>query len=171
MTEDRLAGLYRQFAPLIYRRCLGILANEDEAREAVQDVFLLLIRKQTSFRGESEVMTWVYRITTNHCLNRLRSRKTRSRVFDSLEQRSLQDPGTEPARDIERRDLVLRLLERFDDRRVQIVIHRFYDEMTQVEIAETMGISERAVRKSLQRFFEQARDHLAHWKLTIGEEI
>lgn len=153
MEQVELAELYRRFAPVIYRRCLSILRNTDEAADATQDVFVTLQRKLDTFRGDSEVMTWIYRIATNHCLNLVRSRKTQRRAMASIGAESEQRPrnGRDMAATVERRDLIRRLLGRFDARKVQIVFHHYYDEMTQAEIAQVLGISERAVRKALKK--------------------
>src|SRR4030095_536593 len=80
LADEELARLYRRLAPVIYSRCLSLLGDEQEARDASHDIFLLVWRKLHTFRGDSDVLTWVYRIATNHCLNRLRTRKLDAKV-------------------------------------------------------------------------------------------
>lgn len=157
LSEEDLAGIYRKFSPVVYRRSLAILADPEEALDALQDIFIILHRNLPSFRGESTLLTWIYRITTNHCLNRLRSGKTHHRTMEQISQGPDQreKEGEDTALMIERRDLIWHLLSHFDDRKVQIVFHCYYDEMTQVEVAGLLGISERAVRKALKKVKEQ----------------
>ena len=170
MTDERLADAYVKYAPLVYRRSLAILADPDEALDAVQDVFLRLNDRMESFRGESTLVTWLYRVATNHCLNRLRARKTRWKAAQTLRQES-EASGQDPLdRRIERRDLLARLLEQFDTRKVQMVFYRYFDEMTQVEIARVMGISERAVRKALRKVIDEAARQAASWEQTLCEK-
>jgi RNA polymerase sigma-70 factor (ECF subfamily) len=52
-----------------------LLGDPEEARDAVQEVFLKAYRKAGSYRPRGQVYTWLYRIAVNHCLNRLRRRK------------------------------------------------------------------------------------------------
>ena len=52
-------------------------AREGEADDLLQDIFLLAYRKIGSFRGESSLGTWLYRLAMNHCLDVLRNRQTR----------------------------------------------------------------------------------------------
>jgi len=170
LSDERLADLYRQYGPVVYRRALAILADEEDAREAVQDVFLTVQRKWSSFRGESSPMTWIYRVATNHCLNRIRARRTRARAMSELRERESDSRLPDPAAAVERRELVGRLLRHFDTRKVQILVHRFYDDMTQEEIGRVLGISERAVRKALKKIMEEARIQVGVLTSTLREE-
>lgn len=62
-------------ADRVYNHAFRMLGNREDAEEAVQDVFLKAHRGLGDFRGESEEKTWLYRITVNTCLTRLRKRK------------------------------------------------------------------------------------------------
>jgi len=104
LQEFNMDELYQSFAPVIFRRSLQILADEEEALDAVQDVFMKLQEKLNTFLDASSLMTWVYRLTTNHCLNLLRSKTTRRKAMSIL----MQENGTrnvyDPTSSIERRD-------------------------------------------------------------------
>ncbi len=152
MRAEQLAEHYRQYAPVIHRRCRALLGDPEEALDATQDVFITVARKLETFRGESDPLTWIYRIATNHCLNLLRSRKVRRNALARMarEQGPAAGVDVSSARQVERRELLGHLLDQFDARRVQMLLHRHHDGMTQVEIAEVMGVSERTVRKTLK---------------------
>jgi RNA polymerase sigma-70 factor (ECF subfamily) len=60
----------------VYNVAYRILHNAEEADDATQEVFLKVWQSLKSFRGDSKFSTWLYRITHNHCLNRLRSAKS-----------------------------------------------------------------------------------------------
>lgn len=171
MNGDKLDELYRRFAPRIYSRCLFILADEEEALDAVHDIFLKLKRKMPSFRGDSEVMTWIYRIATNHCLNRLRSRKAYNRAVERLSRDPTFKHEDDAIAKAEKRDLIIRLCRGIHRRKVQMIFHRYYDEMNHAEIARIMGISERAVRKALKSFLDKAGSRLAVLEQSIMEKL
>jgi RNA polymerase sigma-70 factor (ECF subfamily) len=59
----------------LLRLCERLLGDLEEARDAVQEVFLKAFRKAGEFRPHGQVYTWLYRIAVNHCLNRLRRRR------------------------------------------------------------------------------------------------
>jgi RNA polymerase sigma-70 factor (ECF subfamily) len=78
--------LYRRHAPRVLGLARRMVGPAEEAEDAVQDVFLAVFRKLDSFRGESSLSTWLYRLAMNVCLDRLRSRGARERkVTDTFD--------------------------------------------------------------------------------------
>lgn len=69
--------IYRSYCGLVYRICLRMLRNPIDAEDAAQDVFVRLIRKINTFRGESAFSSWLYRVATNTVLMRFRKNKLR----------------------------------------------------------------------------------------------
>lgn len=74
-------AVYERYGPLVLRRIQRFFQGPD-AEEVFQEVFLLVIEKLDSFRAESSPATWLYRLTTNHCLNRLRLGGRRRELVD-----------------------------------------------------------------------------------------
>src|SRR5215217_2461980 len=78
--------IYRAHSGRLYSVACRMLGNPADAEDLLQDVFLTAHRKLESFRGESALGTWLYRLATNLCLDHLRSRAARtSQVTDSLD--------------------------------------------------------------------------------------
>ncbi len=73
--QTRFKRLVEKHQNAVYNQAYRILGSREEAEEATQDVFMRVYRGLSAFRGESRLSTWVYRITTNVCLNRLRLKK------------------------------------------------------------------------------------------------
>jgi RNA polymerase sigma-70 factor, ECF subfamily len=79
--------LYRQHATRLYNLASRMIGAHGEADDLLQDIFLLAYRKIGSFRGESSLGTWLYRLAMNHCLDVLRNRQTRmGQQTDSLDE-------------------------------------------------------------------------------------
>lgn len=79
--------LYRQHATRLYNLASRMIGANGEADDLLQDIFLLAYRKIGSFRGESSLGTWLYRLAMNHCLDVLRNRQTRmGQQTDSLDE-------------------------------------------------------------------------------------
>ena len=86
--------LYRAHAGRLYNLVFRMMGSAQEAEDLLQDVFLNAYRKLGSFRGDSSLGTWLYRLAVNQCLDVLRGRQSKmARVTDSLDD----DGAAEPA--------------------------------------------------------------------------
>ena len=83
-NEPELALIYQRYAPIVFRRARQILGNEVDAGEVVQDVFLSLLERPEQYGGRSSITTFLYRMTTNACLARLRDERNRERLLCAL---------------------------------------------------------------------------------------
>lgn len=158
-----IEALYRRYGDLVYGRCRTLLGNEADAAEATQEVFLRLFRYQDQFRGESSPSTWLFRVTTNHCLNALRSR--RRRPEDPVEE--LPPVGDTLLDRVELRDLLQTVLRDQDERTRECVVYHFVDGMTHDEVGELLGLSGAAVRKRIGVFRQSVASRAPAW---LGED-
>src|SRR6185369_5930377 len=101
--------------------------------------------------------TWLYRITTNLCLNRIRdNRRRRERLAEAA------DDGRQPmaptaAPTPEARTTLRGVLAKVDDELAQVAIYYYVDDMDQAEIATVLGVSRRTIGYRLDRFREEAQ--------------
>ena len=142
-------ALYRRYGPMVLRRCRAILGDEESAEDAMQDVFVLLLRKQARLIGQYP-SSLLYRMATNRCLNVLRGAKRRRDTPDEETLARFQAPGS-LEEEVEGRDLVTRLFEgeRESTRRMVTLHHR--DGMTLRATATAVGMSESGVRKRMRQ--------------------
>jgi RNA polymerase sigma-70 factor, ECF subfamily len=85
-SAEAFEELYHAHASRLYNLVLRMTGSPEEAEDLLQDVFLHAHRKLLSFRGESSVGTWLYRLAMNRCLDYLRSRQAKTgRVTESLD--------------------------------------------------------------------------------------
>ena len=158
-TAEEIAVLYERYSGPIFHRARSILHSDEAAQDAVQETFARVIRNWDAFRGESSPYTWMYRITTNWCLNQIRNRKGRHQKHVDHRQDILGDevtwqkPTTEAA-------LVRKLLADCDEQTRAIVIHLYFDDMSKEATAKLVGLSVPTVRKRLRVFLERARRQL-----------
>ena len=78
------ASIYDLYRRKVYLWCLRLARNPEDAEDLAQDAFLLLYRKIDTFRGESAFSTWLYRLTTNTALMRLRRRQAPLSSLDEI---------------------------------------------------------------------------------------
>lgn len=149
-TPIDVEGLYRRYAPMVLRRCRALLRDENQAADAMQEVFARLLRHRDRLHGRYP-SSLLYRMATNVCLNLIRERKTRC-----------SDSGGEMLERIacaagqEERTLASVILERLFRREKpstrEIAVLHFVDGMTHREVAREVGLSVSGVRKRLREF-------------------
>jgi RNA polymerase sigma factor (sigma-70 family) len=152
-----LAELYEKHAPAVYARCRYLLRDDDEAKDALQEVFAKALRALSGFRSAASPTTWILRIATHHCLNLHRSRRAawRDELVALGKDRRIE---SEPP---ETRELVRALLGAAPPEAQEAAVLYYVDEMTQAEIAQELGRSLPTVRKRLREFLACARKALA----------
>jgi len=153
MSDDRFTSLYRTFGPIIYARCVRLLADTSAAEDATQETFVRVHRHLE--KAPAEALGWIYRIATNYCLNELRDRKQRPEPTGDLPELAIDDLG----RVLGDRDLVARIVRRCPEKlRVVAWLHHV-DGLDQAEVARTLGISRRTVVNHLAEFARNARKY------------
>ena len=167
-------ALMRQHNGRLFRIARAILKDDADAEDAVQDGYIDAYRHIDSFRGDSQLGTWLVRIVANQALMRLRKQK-RERVVVPFERDEL---GAGRARDVEVEDRkaespsaatlraeIRRMLEhRIDELPVAfrtVFILREVEEMTVEETAAALGIPAATVRTRLFRARALLREALA----------
>jgi len=90
-----LAKLYERHERRVYAVCLGMTRNPAQAEDLTQEVFIHLISKIASFRGESQFSTWLHRLTVNRVLMHFRRRDVRSAAAcDQFQEETFKKPRT-----------------------------------------------------------------------------
>jgi RNA polymerase sigma-70 factor, ECF subfamily len=158
MDRAELEQLYGRCGAAVERRCRALLGDGEEARDMVQEVFLRAVIHAEEFRGDSSPLTWLYRISTNLCLNRLRDRKQHLplELFAAV----LPERASTPEGRLAARQAARLLLAGLDERTQSAIVYRYLDGMTQDEIAGVTGWSRKTLGKKLRAFEERA----AEWK-------
>ena len=121
-----------------------MMQDHDEAHDITQDVFIKFYNSASEFRGESALYTWLYRITTNACINALRKKKVRSflGLDDIRDVISTEDPGPdEKAEKREQQSEIERAIASLPEKQKAVFILRYYEEKSYEEISEIMKTS------------------------------
>lgn len=154
-TDAEIAALYDRYAHVIFHRARQILHNDEEAQDAVQETFARVIHHWESFRHEASPLTWMYRISTNWCLNQLRNKKGRRQKREARTH-DIVGEGVSWLRPQLEAELVRELIAEADEETQRIVIHLYFDDMTREETAKLVGLSVPTLRKRLRAFLKQA---------------
>lgn len=147
-----------QYHKMVFRTALGFLHQREDAEDLTQEVFIRAYRSWERFRGDSEVSTWLYRITVNLSLSYINTKSRRSLIqigedfFHNLLGRGSDDLN--PHQQLERSEQDRRIASAIDSlpdkQRTAFVLSRI-DELPQREVAAIMNTTEGSVEQLLIR--------------------
>ncbi len=158
-------ALVTLFSGRVFAVAYRMLQDRAEAEDLSQEVFVALYHALPTFRGESRLSTWIYRITRNRCLNKMKFLKRRhvgshADIDDPAVARGVADPETDVrgARDADRRlergelsKVLERHLRDLPEEQRTLVILRDLEDLSYDEIAEVTGLPLGTVKSRLHR--------------------
>jgi RNA polymerase sigma factor (sigma-70 family) len=142
-------ALSRRYGAMVLRRCRRLLGSEDEALDACQDVFVLLMEHRTRL-DDRYPSSLLYRMATNVCLNRIRDRARRPSTPDEELLASIAG-GEEPGGGSDARLLLDWLFNRQPESSRTIAVLHYVDGLTHEEVARRTRLSVSGVRKRLRK--------------------
>lgn len=167
--------LFRRHRQRLYDLACSILRDEEEAADAVQESFVAVYTRISSFRGESAFETWLIAIAVNECRRRLRRRRVRHFLsLEGLRQRwteRLTDDRPAPDREVELRQEQARLWAQVDqlDERLRIpLLLRYRHGIPAGEVAHILNIPRNRLYQQLYEGRQQLRRQLmaGQWPLS-----
>ena len=165
--------IYREYAPRIFSIARRMLGNDADAEDVMQEVLLLVIRKLDTFRGESQLGTWLHRVTVNAALAHRQKRANRQKheggdVVDDL---GVAAPGVpvkhwgvspdEPVLAAEQHEIIEKAIKGLPDPFRDVFVLADVEGLPNSEIADMLGLSVPAVKSRLHRARLRMRDALA----------
>ncbi len=155
LSMDDFDNLYRQFGPMVLRRCRFLLKNEEKALDAMQDVFVRLIERKEKITNVCSSL--LYTMATNICLNKIRSDKLRNGPeFDVIAEIVEDSASSEGTEKIETSILLDCIFSERDTKDRQIAILHYVDGYTLEETSKKMKMSVSGIRKRLEKLKEYA---------------
>lgn len=161
--HDAFAALVEEHQRYIYNLAFRVVKDENEALDLTQEAFVRAWTALPNFKGHSQFRTWLYRIVTNLCYNRLPNLR-----------RSLNDLGDDVMEDIpnldspafqlesnETREYLHRAIEHLDENYRLLITLRYQNELSYEEIALTLNLPLGTVKTGIFRAKEQLRRSLA----------
>lgn len=150
--EQQFTQLIKQHKETIYTVCLMHTADQDEVQDLMQEALIQLWRSFETFRGESDIRTWIWRVTSNACISFCR-KEEKHRETLQLEVADLLTVDDEDNRQIRMLHDRIYRLRPFD----RTVVLLWMEDMSYEEIGQILGISAKNVSVRLFRIKEQLR--------------
>lgn len=138
----------------VYYYCLTLLCSEDEANDAVQEIYLTLLKKFDTLENPKAFLGWLKTVTSNHCKNRLARNKKYSILddevlFENAEETDIQLIPQKQIEAHELRNAVVKAVKNLPVFQRECVMMYYYNEMSVSQIAEILEIKEGTVKSRL----------------------
>lgn len=155
-SQRQLAHLFEQHKRQIFRRAMKLMGNASDAEDVTQEVFIKAMRGPDLVGRE--MVAWLYRVTTNHCLDVLRGRRRRRELMDEVVRPAARQQVDGKADEA----LTLRwLLSNADAKQAKIAVYIYVDGLSAAQAAELVGVSRRTAFNLLDRFRAWAKAQTA----------
>jgi len=161
--QEAFAMLVTEHQRYVYNLALRVLKNEEEALDLAQETFVRAWTALPNFRGQSQFRTWLYRIATNLCYNRLPNlrRSLNDLGDDVIAELPETGPALDnPARGFESRELrsyLYKAIDELDENYRLLISLRYQNELSYDEIAGMLNLPLGTVKTGLFRAKEQLR--------------
>jgi RNA polymerase sigma-70 factor (ECF subfamily) len=166
--ENAFGELVHRYESKVYSLALKMLRNPEDAEDVLQDTFLRAYRGIKSFQGNSTFSTWIYRITANSALMRLRRKHLPTVSIEDADERespiNIADWAPGPVEQLlsqETQRAMSEAVESLPPEFRQVFVLRDIEELSNSEVAEILDLSVAAVKSRLHRARLKVRDRLA----------
>lgn len=175
MTDERIIELYRcgeqeeafrgivdAYTEKLYWHIRRFLCSHEDSNDLLQDIFIKIWSALPTFRGESRLYTWLYRIATNEVLNYLRKQKLKAFIsFDNVSamlERKIDDDiyfnGDELQRELHK------AIQKLPEKQRIVFSLRYFDEMKYEDISEITDTSVGALKASYHHAYNKIKEEL-----------
>ena len=166
--HDAFAALVDEHQSYVYNLALRVVKDENEALDLAQETFVRAWTALPNFKGQSQFRTWLYRIVTNLCYNRLPNlRRSLNDLGDDLMENIPETDSTfdNPAHKFEAnetRNYLYKAIDNLEENYRLLLTLRYQNELSYEEIASTLNLPLGTVKTGIFRAKAQLRTALAH---------
>ena len=163
-NHDAFAALVDEHQRYVYNLALRVVKDENEALDLTQETFVRAWTALPNFKGQSQLRTWLYRIVTNLCYNRLPNLRRSLNdlgddVMEDIPEPHFNSPVSEFESNETRRHLY-QAMENLDENYCLLITLRYQNELSYEEIASTLNLPLGTVKTGIFRAKEQLRKKL-----------
>jgi RNA polymerase sigma-70 factor (ECF subfamily) len=142
---------YRAYGPALVRKAERILRSREDAIDLVHALFADLIPRWS----DDVDLPYLYRAITNRCLNAIRDRNTRARLLEGAQSAAAPIARVLLEDEVVGLQLLSSLADRLDESHLEVLVARYFDDLTQEEIADHLGVSRKTIGKRLDRIRDE----------------
>lgn len=157
--RDAFSTIVTEYRESVIRICRGYVGSKEDAEDIAQEIFIEIYRSAASFRGDSSLSTWIYRMAINRALNWVRDNRKKFRVYRSgmaenervLENSAGENEGDAESTNADHRKALRFAIDKLPSNQKRAFILNKYEDLSYNEIADILGISLSSVESLLFR--------------------
>lgn len=163
MHEQAFRAIVESYSERLYWHVRSLTGSHEDTDDLLQEIFIKIWAALPSFRGESRLFTWLYRIATNESLNWLQRQRVRAALrFESFGAASEMKIDNDPYFDGDKAERLLsKAVAKLPPKQKAVFNMRYYDEMSYEDIAEILGSSVSSLKASYHFAQEKIRKELS----------
>lgn len=151
-ARGAMEAVIQKYRDPLYFHARYIVKDHQEAYDVVQEVFIKAMRESRLFDDEFKIKAWLFRVTSNLCFNQVRNRKRRGAILDTMvKPEAFGADQMDTVFAGEQREEMTAALEQLSDDHRQILVLRYYDDLSYAEIAEVLQVKLGTVMSRLSR--------------------
>jgi RNA polymerase sigma-70 factor, ECF subfamily len=143
--------IYRDYAPLVYRTAWGVLGSREEAEDVLQTVFLKLLRRESAPDFQKNPKAYLYKAAVNASLDTLKARRRRPVLVDDIERLDAPAFHAGSRFDDDTHERLYAAIAQLGAEAAEILILRYMQNKTVMEIAAALGVSRTVIAVRLFR--------------------
>ncbi|WP_033961361.1 RNA polymerase sigma factor [Psychroserpens jangbogonensis] len=147
--------LVDRYKDLVFTLALRMLKNREEAEEVAQDTFIKTYKSLEKFKGDSKFSTWIYRVTYNSCLDRIKKNKKHLNNVEINEFTEHQvvtiDNALDNMETKERKEAMQRCINTLPNEESFLLTLYYFDDLSLDEISKIVGITANSIKVKLFR--------------------
>lgn len=160
--EKAFSEIVESYSERLYWHVRRFLCSHEDTDDLLQEIFIKVWSSLSSFRGESQLYTWIYRIATNESLNFLQKQKIRAAlrfedITSKLDDKIDEDSGVDGN---EAQKALMKAVSRLPSKQKTVFIMRWFDDLSYEEISEILGTSVGALKASYHFAQEKIRSEI-----------
>jgi RNA polymerase sigma-70 factor (ECF subfamily) len=164
--DEELEELITAYGEKLLRYATSILRSHQDAEDVVQDIFISYFQSSYQFEIKN-ISAWLYKMTYNHCLNKLKKiKRQRLFFFDDVKE----EPVTHMEDNLSMPE-IMKALERLTPQETALLYGRAMDGQSYEELSQIMGPSATALRKQYERVKKKAVKYLNDCGYTSAESL
>lgn len=160
--EKAFTGILRKYQEKLYWHIRRMVADHDDANDVLQNMFIKVWKNLETFREDSQLYTWLYRIATNECLTFLEQQKKRNKVsMNDVESGLSNKLKADRYFDANKVEWKLQLaIQALPEKQKLVFNLRYYDEMPYEEMSRVLETSEGALKASYHHAVKKIEDFM-----------
>lgn len=145
---DAFRRIYEKYHRKVFASSFRIVGEEDQAADLTSEVFVKIYHELRSFKFESKLSTWLFRVAVNHAINRANEVRRHTRIREKIERDGLRKPGgTREGRPVD--EEIHRTLQTLSPKLRAVVSLRYLEGLSYGEMADVLDVSLGTVKSRL----------------------